>query len=130
MKTKRYISLLIDSTIAIVILLPLVFIADNSDGVLRIIISLCVIAPLYFVLVTFAAVPFVNGSIGMKMMGLIIVDKDGKKPTRKQVARSCWLYHRWLRKNFFNHIMREPYEEWEVYYLGTQIILKKDYKGD
>ena len=66
----------------------------------------------------------------MKITGLIYVDINHKKATRKQVLRGILLYPSWIRKNFINHITGVEYKEWEVYHTGIQMVLKKDCKDE
>ena len=128
MKIRKAISVAIDLLIETILMYPLLKI--DIDGVAEVLFDLFLVAPLVFIIINVSNVAFVNQSIGKKIMGLIYVDKNGKKATRKQVLKRCLLYYVWCKNNWKNRLLGYPVDEALDDYTGTKIILKKDCKGD
>ena len=128
MKIRKAISVTIDLLIETILMFPLLKI--DIDGVAEVLFDLFLVAPLVLIITNVANVTFVNQSIGKKIMGLIYVDKNGKKATRKQVLKRCLLYYVWCKNNWKNRLLGYPVDEELDDYTGTKIILKKDCKGD
>lgn len=66
---------------------------------------------------------FKNASVGMRIMHIMIVDKDGQIPPKKQILkRQCLtplILFQWIKFQGCDTA------EWELMHIGTQIILKK-----
>ena len=131
MKFRKITQEIIDAFIEVGLLSPIVILLNDIESfVFRTLFILFVVFPLYSVLDILNLIIFGNQSIGMKITGLIYVDINHKKATRKHVLKGILLYPSWIRKNFVNHITGVEYKEWEVYHTGIQMVLKKDCKDE
>ena len=131
MRIRIILQVVIDIFIEVGSIFPLLLLADDIElFVYKALFILLVLFPLSLVITTLNLIIFGNQSIGMKITGLIYVDINHKKATRKQVIKASLLYPGWIRNNFIKYIDGPENKDFEIHHLGIQIILKKDCKDD
>ena len=69
---------------------------------------------------------FKNATIGMKLMGLIFVDKNNCSPSVGVILRRAILAPAWGIQYLKSIFTGEDITNWELKYFGTIIVLKTD----
>ena len=127
---RRWIAYCIDSLVVclpVVVILALMHIVGiESHPIVAPIIHCSVSLPLVCILYILCPLVFKNASVGMKITGLEILNKDFKRPTVKQIVRRQIKMPLWNIKKFAFFFSGESIDNWELEKLGTQVVRVKN----
>lgn len=117
---------MIDSIFACLLVSPIIILTmDYENTFLKILFNLFFTMPLVYCFFMFSPLIFKNASIGMKFMGLMLVDENFNVPSVKLIMRRWILLPRWALEYFKSIFNENTTNEWELEYLGTQLVSTK-----
>ena len=117
----------IDSICACLLDSPIIILTMDCENTFLInLFNLFFTIPLVYCFFMFSPLIFKNASIGMKFMGLMLVDEKFNVPSVKLIMKRWILLPMWALENFKSVFNENTTNEWELKHLGTQLVSAKN----